>query len=91
MNFCGLHLLQDTMNIQQPVAFAHIDVDWYEPVLTCLKRVFPKLVVGGSIILDDYHDWGGCRKAADEYLEGVPGNFSLDDAACSMIITSIKK
>jgi asparagine synthase (glutamine-hydrolysing) len=55
------------MVIEQPVAFAHIDVDWYEPVLTSLKRIFPHLVVGGSIILDDYHDWGGCRKATENF------------------------
>lgn len=82
-------LLQDTMNISQPVAFAHVDVDWYEPVKTCLERVFPKLVAGGSVILDDYHDWGGCRKAADEFLRGVAGQFSLDDSAGSMKITRV--
>jgi asparagine synthase (glutamine-hydrolysing) len=82
-------LLQNTMNIQQSVAFAHIDVDWYEPVMTCLKRISPKLVVGGSIILDDYHDWGGCRKAADEYLREVSGQFFLDDSAGSMKITRL--
>lgn len=83
-------LVQDTMKIDQPVAFAHIDVDWYEPVMTCLKRVFPNLVVGGSIILDDYHDWGGCRKATDEYLREVTGQFVLDDSAGSMKITKVK-
>jgi hypothetical protein len=83
-------LLQETMKIDQPVAFAHIDVDWYAPVLASLTNVFPNLVVGGSIILDDYHDWGGCRKAADEYLRGVVGQFSLDDSAGSMKITRIK-
>lgn len=83
-------LVQDTMMIDQPVALAHVDVDWYEPVMTCLQRIFPKLVVGGSIILDDYHDWGGCRKAADEYLLGVVGQFALDDAAGSMKVTRIK-
>jgi len=83
-------LLQDTMEIDQPVAFAHVDVDWYDPVMTCLKRVFPNLVVGGSIILDDYHDWGGCRKATDEYLREVAGQFVLDDRASSMKITRIK-
>ncbi len=80
-------LVQDTMQINQPVALAHIDVDWYEPVMTCLSRVFPHLAVGGSIILDDYHDWGGCRKATDEYLEKIAGEFSLDDSAGSMKIT----
>ena len=80
-------LVQDTLVLDHPVAFAHIDVDWYEPVKTCLERVFPQLVVGGSIILDDYHDWGGCRKATDEYLRQIFGQFSLDDSAGSMRIT----
>lgn len=83
-------LVQDTMVIEQPVAFAHIDVDWYEPVLTSLQRIFPNLVVGGSIILDDYHDWGGCRKATDEFLREVAGQYTLDDSAGSMKITRVK-
>jgi hypothetical protein len=82
-------LLQDTLNIDQPVALAHVDVDWYEPVMTCLDRVFPKVVDGGSIVLDDYHDWGGCRKAADEYLRRAVGRVRLDDSAGSMIITKL--
>ncbi len=84
-------LVQDTMKIDQPVAFAHIDVDWYEPVMTCLSQVFPNLVPGGSVILDDCHDWGGCRKATDKYLRGVAGQFVLDDSAGSMKLTKIKK
>ncbi len=80
-------LVQDTLRVDQPIALAHVDVDWYEPVMTCLERIFPKLVVGGSIILDDYHDWGGCRKAADKYLSSVVGQFSLDDSAHSLKIT----
>jgi hypothetical protein len=80
-------LLQDTMVLDHAVAFAHVDVDWYDPVKTCLERIFPRLVPGGSIILDDYHDWGGCRKATDEFLLQVAGEFSLDDSAGSMRIT----
>lgn len=83
-------LVQETMKIDQPVAFAHIDVDWYDPVMTCLERIFPNLVIGGSMILDDYHDWGGCRKATDEYLRRVSGQFVLDDSAGSMKVTRVK-
>jgi hypothetical protein len=83
-------LVQDTMKIDQSVAFAHVDVDWYEPVTTCLERVFPNLVVGGSIIVDDYHDWGGCRKATDDYLMNVSGQFVLDDNAASVKITRVR-
>jgi asparagine synthase (glutamine-hydrolysing) len=84
-------LVQDTMTINEPVAFAHIDVDWYEPVKTCLQRICPNLVVGGSVILDDYYDWGGCRKATDEYLQGRAGEFAADDAASSMKLTRVRK
>ena len=83
-------LVQETMKINQPVALAHIDVDWYDPVMTCLEQIFPNLIVGGSMILDDYHCWGGCRKATDKYLRGVIGQFVLDDSAGSMKITKIK-
>lgn len=80
-------LVQDTVSINQPVAFAHIDVDWYEPVMTCLERISPHLAVGGSIILDDYHDWGGCKKATDEFLARTRIAFEIDDSAGSMQIT----
>lgn len=83
-------LVQETMQIDEPVAFAHIDVDWYEPVKTCLQRIFPRLAVHGSIILDDYHVWGGCRKAVDEYLLESGGQYALDDSAGSMKITRLK-
>ncbi len=82
-------LVQDTLIVDQPVAFAHIDVDWYEPVITCLERIFPALVVGGSIILDDYEDWSGCRKATDEYLQRVAGQYSLDHSAGSLKLSRI--
>jgi len=83
-------LVQDTLKIDQPVAFAHIDVDWYAPVMTSLTKVFPNLVLGGSIILDDYYDWGGCKKATDEYLGSVVGEFAMDDSAGSVKVTRIK-
>lgn len=67
-------LVRDTMKIDQSIAFAHIDVDWYEPVITCLKRVFQNLVVGGSIILDDYHDWGGVGRQPMSFLRKFPVN-----------------
>lgn len=54
------------------VAFAHIDCDWYDPVLYCLDAIKDKMAIGGSIILDDYHDYSGCRKATDEFLAREP-------------------
>ena len=62
-------LFQDTLHIQEKVALAHIDGDWYESVITCLQRIEPNLIPGGVLVIDDYNDWSGCRTAIDEYFE----------------------
>ncbi len=51
-----------------PIAFLHVDCDWYEPVKLCLHRFYDAVVPGGVVVLDDYGCWSGCRKAVDEWL-----------------------
>ena len=66
-------LFEDTVRLDEPVAFAHLDGDWYESTMTCLTRIVPLLVPGGRIVLDDYYMWSGCRRAVDEYFTGRDG------------------
>ena len=66
-------LFEDTVRLEEPVAFAHLDGDWYESTMTCLTRIAPLLVPGGRIVLDDYYTWSGCRRAVDEYFSGRDG------------------
>ncbi|WP_109356491.1 TylF/MycF/NovP-related O-methyltransferase [Sphingorhabdus sp. EL138] len=54
------------------LAFAHVDCDWYEPVAYCLKSIAAKLSPGGVIVIDDFHDYGGCRTAVEEFLSLNP-------------------
>jgi asparagine synthase (glutamine-hydrolysing) len=61
-------LVQDTLVLGEPVAFAHVDCDRYESVRTSLERIAPRLVAGGVMVIDDYDHRSGCRKAVDEYL-----------------------
>lgn len=61
-------LFQDTLHVNDPVALAHVDGDWFESVMTCLQRIEPHLTEDGVIVIDDYDDWSGCRKAVDEYF-----------------------
>lgn len=67
-------LFADTLpkhyNLQ--VALSHIDCDWYDPVSYCLAFVWPRLSEGGYIVLDDYNEWSGCRKATDHFLKFRP-------------------
>jgi O-methyltransferase len=52
----------------ETIAFAHIDCDWYDPVRFCLEAIEDRVPPGGTIVLDDYFDYGGCRTATDEFL-----------------------
>jgi asparagine synthase (glutamine-hydrolysing) len=61
-------LFEDTLQIDEPVALAHLDGDWYESVSCCLARIAPRLVRGGVLVIDDYDAWSGCRRAVDEYF-----------------------
>ena len=56
----------------RPIALAHIDCDWYDPVKYCLNAVADRLSPGGAIVLDDYHDYGGCKQATEEFLAERP-------------------
>jgi asparagine synthase (glutamine-hydrolysing) len=61
-----------TLDVER-VAFAHIDCDWHDPVLYCLNVVAPKLSEDGVIVIDDYHDYPGCRTAVNTFLDQNPG------------------
>jgi asparagine synthase (glutamine-hydrolysing) len=66
-------LFQDTLELDGPVAFAHLDGDWYDSTMTCLERIAPRLSTGGRIVVDDYYAWSGCRRAVDDYFADVDG------------------
>lgn len=54
------------------IAFAHIDMDVYEPTVHALEFVYERLVHGGTIVLDDYGNvtTPGVKKAVDEFTKG---------------------
>ena len=68
-----IHLIkgkvEDTLPTILPerLALLRLDTDWYESTKVCLKFLYPQVVSGGYVILDDYGTWAGCRKAFEEY------------------------
>ena len=48
-------------------ALIRLDGDSYESTMQALQALYPKLSDGGSIIIDDYHSWQGCKSAVDEW------------------------
>jgi hypothetical protein len=63
--------VETTIPAQAPdaIALLRLDTDWYESTRHELIHLFPRLVPGGVLIIDDYGHWAGARKAVDEYLE----------------------
>ena len=52
------------------IALLNLDTDIYEPSITILNHLYPKIVKGGILILDDYGFFPGETKAVDEFFNG---------------------
>lgn len=68
------HLVQgaveQTIPGQAPttIALLRLDTDWYESTKHELEHLYPRIVPGGVLIIDDYGSWEGSKEATDEYL-----------------------
>lgn len=62
--------VEDTLPAHAPetIALLRLDTDWYESTKHELEHLYPRLSVGGVLIIDDYGHWQGSRKAVDEYV-----------------------
>lgn len=65
------------LNIQK-ISLLRLDTDWYESTKVEMELLFPRLVKGGILIIDDYGHWQGCKKAVDEYLDSLNRPYFLN-------------
>lgn len=56
------------IKINEEIALLRLDGDWYESTMDCLIHLYPKVIIGGVIIIDDYYMWDGCAKAVHDYF-----------------------
>jgi hypothetical protein len=63
--------VEETLPAKAPKALAllRLDTDWYESTRHELLHLYPRLAVGGVLIIDDYGHWDGCRKAVTEHFQ----------------------
>ena len=66
-------LVEQTTPHEAPssIALLRLDTDWYESTRHELEHLYPRLSPGGVLIIDDYSDWEGARKAVDEYFDSL--------------------
>nr|WP_269327616.1 TylF/MycF/NovP-related O-methyltransferase [Kineosporia mesophila] len=62
--------VDDTLPQHAPdaIALLHLDTEWYSSTRHELDHLYPRLVSGGVLLLDDYGWWQGSRQATDEWL-----------------------
>ena len=56
-------------SFDKSICILRLDADWYDSTKVCLENLYPKVVSGGIVILDDYGYWKGCKEATDDYLK----------------------
>ena len=63
--------LLDEKNLPNKISLLRLDTDFYDSSKVELEVLYPRLVKGGVLILDDYYLWEGQRKATDDYFEKI--------------------
>jgi O-methyltransferase len=61
--------LLDATNLPERIALLRLDTDWYSSTKIELEVLYPRLVTGGYLIIDDYNHWIGCKTATDEFFK----------------------
>jgi len=54
--------------IPEHISLLRLDTDWFESTYHELTHLWPRLARGGILIIDDYGDWAGSKKATDQYF-----------------------
>jgi len=82
--------VEQTLPAQAPqrISLLRLDTDWYESTRHELEHLYPRLVAGGVLIVDDYGHWQGCRRAVDEYFGAAaePVLLSRVDYSCRLAV-----
>lgn len=58
-------------DLPSEIILLRLDTDFYESTLIELEVLWPRLISGGILILDDYGHWDGARRAVDEYFYSI--------------------
>ena len=58
----------DYVKLPSKICVLRLDTDWYESTKKELEVLYPRVPLGGCLIVDDYGHWAGSKKATDEYF-----------------------
>ncbi len=78
--------LVEKNNLPEKISLLRLDTDFYESTKIELETFYPLLSKRGVLIIDDYGDFPGCRKAVDEYFLDRNVLMVGVDKSCRVII-----
>jgi len=70
------------------ISLLNLDTDIYEPAVTILEHLYPRIVKGGILIMDDYDVFPGETKAVNDYFKDKNikiQKFSFSSTPCYII------
>lgn len=68
------------------LAFVHLDVDQYTPTKESLEEIYDRVCVGGAILVHDYNQFVGVKRAVDEFFSDKKESVvSVNDTQCLII------
>jgi O-methyltransferase len=83
-------MVEETIPASAPaeIALLRLDTDWYESTRHELEHLYPRIARGGVLIIDDYGEFVGARKAVDEYFAALerPPLLTRVDESCRLAV-----
>lgn len=73
-------------NLPKKISILRLDTDFYESTKIELEILYPKVQIGGILIIDDYGEWKGSKKAVDEYFKDNIPFLHIVDQSCRYLI-----
>ena len=75
-------------HLPDEIALLRLDTKWYESTYHELVHLYPRLVEGGILIVDDYGHWQGAKKAVDGYFlaQGIDAKLRTIDYSGRLLI-----
>lgn len=68
------HTLPAVSSQIDKISILRLDGDLHESTLICLEHLYPKVVNGGFVIIDDYA-LTGCRVAVEQYFNNIKAEY----------------
>ena len=81
-----MNTLKDPKNIPDKISILRLDTDLYLTTKIQLEVLYPKLVSGGILHIDDYGICPGVRTAVDEYFINKKIWLHRVDFSCRLMI-----